>query len=137
VEANQPDQVIIPHIFLDQPIHEGHETYVELAQGVWRWPFGSTPAAGGNTILIGHRFTYTNPRGVFYELNDVRVGDRIGVIWQNKTYNYAVTSVSQVLPQNTTILSQTTQPELTLYTCTPLYVPKYRLVIVARLEHTS
>lgn len=136
-KPSQPNQVIIPSIFLDQPIYEGHETYVELAKGVWRWPSGSTPSSGGNTILIGHRFTYTNPKGVFYELNQIKIGDLIGVIWNNKTYDYKVSSINQVLPTQTSILNQTTQPEITLYTCTPLYAPKYRLVIVAKLEAKS
>jgi sortase A len=133
----QGDQVIIPSIFLDQTINEGSQTYTELSKGVWRWPNGSTPDKGGNTILIGHRFTYTDPRGVFYELNEVKLNDEIGVVWNNSVYDYSVTSINQVSPSQTSILDQTTQPEITLYTCTPLFSPKYRLVIVAQLEKNS
>jgi LPXTG-site transpeptidase (sortase) family protein len=132
--GSQPNQVIIPSILLDQTINEGSQMYVELDKGVWRWPDGSTPAKGGNTILIGHRFTYTNPRGVFYELNEVKLGDQIGVIWNNVSYDYKVSSINQVAPTQTSILDQTSQPEITLYTCTPLFAPKYRLVVVAQLE---
>jgi LPXTG-site transpeptidase (sortase) family protein len=133
----QANQVIIPSILLDQNIYEGSQTYVELAKGVWRWPDGSTPDKGGNTILIGHRFTYTDPRGVFYELNEVKLGEQIGVIWNGVIYDYNVTNIAQDAPTETSILNQTTQPELTLYTCTPLFSPKYRLVIIAQLEKQS
>ena len=56
--AAQPNHVIIPSMLLNQPILEGtvaHQ-FQTLAQGIWRWPSGSTPDEGGNTILIGHRF---------------------------------------------------------------------------------
>jgi sortase A len=135
--TSQTNQVIIPSILLDQTINEGTNTYSELAKGVWRWPSGSTPDKGGNTILIGHRFTYTNPRGVFYELNEVAIGDQIGIIWNNKTYDYTVTTITQDSPNQTSILNQTTQPEVTLYTCTPLFAPKFRLVVVATLDGRS
>ena len=132
----QPNQVIIPSMLLDQPILEGTiaNQYKTLDKGIWRWPTGSTPDKGGNTILIGHRFTYTNPRGVFYFLNKVEVGDEIGVIWNNQKYLYKVATINEVPPTDTAIESQTSQPELTLFTCTPLWLPKDRLVIVADLE---
>jgi sortase A len=133
-EANQ---VIIPSILLDQTINEGSQMYQELDKGIWRWPSGSTPDKGGNTILIGHRFTYTNPRGVLYELNEVKLGDEVGIIWNNVTYDYEVSSINQVSPHQTSILNQSQQPEVTLYTCTPLVDPKYRLVVVATLESKS
>lgn len=134
--GSQPNSIIIPSMLLDQPIFEGSiaNQYKVLNQGIWRWPRGSTPDKGGNTVLIGHRFTYTNPRGVFYFLNRVKIGDSIGVVWNNHTYSYRVASVSEVPSNDTAIENQTTQPELTLFTCTPLWFPKDRLVVVARPE---
>jgi LPXTG-site transpeptidase (sortase) family protein len=132
----RPNSVIIPSMLLDQPIYEGsvRNQYQTLNKGIWRWPASSTPDQGGNTVLIGHRFTYTNPRGVFYFLNKVKMGDEIGVIWANKSYIYRVARISQVSPHDTSIENNTPQPELTLFTCTPLWLPKNRLVIVADLE---
>jgi LPXTG-site transpeptidase (sortase) family protein len=129
------NSLVVPAMLLNTPILEGPvwKEYTTLNQGVWRWPDGSTPDKGGNTILIGHRFTYTDPRGIFYELNKVVVGDQIGVFWSGKEYLYTTANVSTVSPSNTTILNQTTQPELTLYTCTPTWNPRYRLVVVANL----
>jgi LPXTG-site transpeptidase (sortase) family protein len=133
--ALNQNSLVVPAMLLSTPILEGPvwKEYTTLNEGVWRWPNGSTPDKGGNTILIGHRFTYTDPRGIFYELNKVAVGDQMGIFWSGKEYLYAATTVSTVSPTQTDILQQTTQPELTLYTCTPTWNPRYRLVVVADL----
>ncbi len=132
----KPNQVVIPSMLLDQPILEGTvaNQYKTLNKGIWRWPRGSTPDKGGNTVLIGHRFTYTNPRGVFYFLNKVKIGDVLAVFWNNKEYLYKVQAIQTVPLTDTAIENQTAQPELTLFTCTPLWLPKNRLVVVAGLE---
>ena len=132
----QPNQLVVPSMLLDQPIYDGPESqqYSILNKGIWRFSYGSTPDKGGNTVLIGHRFTYTNPRGVFYYLNEVKMGDEIGVWWNNKNYLYRVRSITEVPPTDTAIEHNTSQPELTLFTCTPLWLPKDRLVVVANLE---
>lgn len=131
--------VVIPAMGLNQPILEGPASrqYKILDQGIWRWPAGSTPDKGGNTILIGHRFTYTNPRGVFYFLNKVSPGDELAVFWNDIEYKYKVSSVQEVLPTDTAIENPTKQAQLTLFTCTPLWLPKHRLVVVATLEGKS
>ena len=135
--ASQPNSVIIPSMLLNQRILEGpvSQQYSVLDKGIWRWPAGSTPDKGGNTVLIGHRFTYTNPNGVFYFLNKVAVGDEIGVTWNNTQYIYKVTGVTEVPPTDTAIESNTPDARLTIFTCTPLWLPKDRLVVVAELEN--
>lgn len=135
--ASKPDRLIIPSMLLDQTVVEGSNMYRSLDQGVWRWPSGSTPDKGSNTILIGHRFTYTQPKGVFYFLNKVAVGDKMGVIWDGKTYTYEVKQISVVPPTESSILIATNTPTLTLYTCTPLWSPKQRLVVRAELAGDS
>lgn len=131
--------LIVPAMLLETPILEGptRTEYNTLDQGVWRWPLGSTPDKGGNTILIGHRFTYSNPRGIFYELNQVKVGDYIAVFWNGTEYVYRTTSVASVQPNDVAILNQTKQAELTLYTCTPTWNPTQRLVVTALLSGTK
>lgn len=135
----QPNRLIVPPMLLDQPIFEGpvSQTYAILNKGIWRWPTGSTPDKGGNTVFIGHRFTYTQPKGVFYYLNKVRIGDEIGVLWNSKTYAYKVNSVQEVPPTDTAIENPTSDARLTIFTCTPLWLPKDRLVVTAELETKS
>jgi LPXTG-site transpeptidase (sortase) family protein len=136
--APQENKVIIPSMLLDQPILDGpiSQTYKILDKGIWRWPNGSTPDKGGNTVLIGHRFTYTNPKGALYYLNKVSVGNELAIIWNNKSYVYKVLSISVVPPTQTSIQDATTDARLTIFTCTPLWLPKDRLVVVAELENT-
>lgn len=137
--ANQPNSLTVPAMLLDTPILEGpvKDTYKILDRGIWRLPFTSTPDKGGNTVIVGHRFTYTNPRGIFYYLDKVRVGDEIGVVWNHTSYLYKVSSVSTVSPSEVGVQAPTADARLTLYTCTPLWNPKDRLVVVAQLEKKS
>jgi LPXTG-site transpeptidase (sortase) family protein len=133
------NSVVIPAMLLNQPILEGSiaSQYKTLNQGIWRWPLSSTPDQGGNTVLVGHRFTYTIPKGVFYYLNKLKVGDNIGIFWNKHRYLYEVTKVSTVSPNDTSIEQNTKNPELTLFTCTPLLLPKDRLVVTASLENKT
>lgn len=105
--------------------------YKILDRGIWRWPDSSTPDGGGNTVLLGHRFTYTNPRGVLYFLNKVQVGETIGINWNNSKCAYKVVHVQTVAPSDTIVTAPTTDPTLTIYTCTPLWHPVNRLVVTA------
>jgi sortase A len=129
----QENRLVVPSMQLDQVINEGKDLGAARS-GPWRLPYTSTPDRGGNTVIIGHRFTYTNPRGVFYHLDKVHVGDEIGVYWRAKKYLYKVTQASVVPPTTVSVEAPTKNAQLTLYTCTPLWWPKDRLVITAQLE---
>lgn len=127
------NRLIIPSMGLDQPINEGRTAHT-LSKGLWLRPNGSTPDKGSNTIIVGHRFTYSNPKGILYSLNVVRPGDHIGVWWRSKHYLYSVTTTKEVGPNEVSVESATNDAQLTVYTCTPLWMPKNRLVVVANLE---
>lgn len=127
------NRLIIPTMHLDQPVVEG-ATERSLMQGPWRRPHSSTPDKGGNTVISGHRFTYANPRGTFYFLDKLQQGDLIGIYWQGKRYTYHVAETKVVGPHAVHVEAPTDTAQLTLYTCTPLWSPKDRLVVIARLE---
>lgn len=131
-----PNGLIIPSMVLDQPIYEGSikDTYKTLDKGIWRWPKGSTPDKGGNTVLLGHRFTYTKPQGTLYFLNKVQVGEDIALTWNNRRYVYRVNEVKVVKSTDTSILAATDDDRVTIYTCTPLWKPTDRLVVIAKRE---
>ena len=133
---SQPNSLIIPAMLLSQPTLEGPESnwFSLLKEGIWRWPGSSTPDKGGNTVFLAHRFSYTGPHGAFYYLNKLKAGDEIGVVWNNKTYTYKVASSTEVPPTDTSIEDDTAAPQITLFTCTPLWHPVNRLVVVATLE---
>ena len=134
LQKDKVNSLIIPAITLNESITEGQNPAIALKEGIWRWPGGSTPDNGGNTVLAGHRFTYSDPKGVFYFLNRIKVNDIIGLKWDNYTYSYRVKEVKVVSTNQTEILEPTEFPTLTLYTCTPLWNPKDRLVVVAEQE---
>ncbi|MEO5627389.1 MAG: sortase [Candidatus Saccharimonadales bacterium] len=127
-----PNKLVIPQIFADQPVLEGPNVYTAV-KGVWRLPTSSTPDKGGNTVLIGHRFLYSSTPSFFYNLDKVHQGNRIGIFWDNKQYLYEVSEVKVVSPEAIDIEAPTKDSRLTLYTCTPLWTSKSRLVVIAHL----
>lgn len=132
----QDNRLIIPRLALNEHIYEGSSPYL-VNKGVWALPKASTPPMGGNTVLVGHRFTYDGP-ATFYSLDKVKTGDRIVIYWQSKEFDYQVTSVKVVPATATEIEEPTSEPQLTIYTCTPLWSAKDRLVVVAKLlEQTN
>lgn len=134
-----PNRIIIPAMMLNQQTLEGPESdwFNILYKGIWRWPGSSTPDEGGNTVFLSHRFSYTGPRGAFYYLNKLQIGNEIGVVWNGKTYTYSVVSSQIVPPTDTGIENNTSDAQITLFTCTPLWHPVDRLVVVAKLKGVS
>lgn len=130
---SKPNALIIPAMLLDQPVNEG-PTEKTLRKGLWLRPNSSTPDRGGNTVIVGHRFTYTNPQATFYHLDKVRPGDELAVWWNGAKYVYRTSEVKTVAATTLQIEAPTTEPTLTLYTCTPLWSPKDRLVVIAHPE---
>lgn len=124
------DKLFIPRMDLEQPIWGGSKANLE--RGVWLVQGTSTPDKGGNTVLVGHRFTYKNPAGVFYHLDKVQHGDVITVHWQGKVYEYKVTEIKVVPATEVSVEDNTPEPQLTVYTCTPLWSVENRLVVIAK-----
>jgi len=123
--------LVIPVVGLEVPIVEG-ETDAALERGAWRRPNTSTPDEGGNTVITGHRFKYLPPSNLtFYHLDKVEIGDSVFVYWNGKRYDYVVDRMLIVEPDQIEVEADTADPQLTLYTCTPLWTAKQRLVIVA------
>lgn len=125
------NKLVIPKIFIDGNIYEGDKE--ALLKGIWRRPNSSTPDAGGNTVIVAHRFLYTSGPNTFYHLDKLEVGDKFSILWKNKVYNYEVFDVSIVDPSQIEIEENTINPIITLYTCTPLYTAEKRLVVKANL----
>ena len=123
------NRLIIPSAHINEPLVQGGPR--NLDKGIWAVPHTSTPDVGSNTVLAGHRFMYTN--ALFYNLDKVRMDDIVAIFWQGKEYNYRVNSVSVVRPTATEIQNPSEEPMLTMYTCTPLWTSKNRLVVRAKL----
>ena len=133
--SSGPNRLIMPSALFDQQVYDGNVT--ALRSGVWHRPASSSPDKGGNTVFAAHRVTYSNPRGAFYNLDKLHVGDNLGVVWDNHLYRYKVIETKVVGPNEVSIEAPTAQPRLTLYTCTPLALPKDRLIVVAAPEEAN
>ncbi len=125
--------LVVEKIGVDGQIHEGNSPSI-INLGIWRRPKSSAPPLGGNTVLVAHRYLYTLGPNTFYNLDKVAVGDTVVVYWDRKKYTYEVSEVSVTGPSDFSIESQTTTPLLTLWTCTPLFTARDRLVVRAKLR---
>jgi LPXTG-site transpeptidase (sortase) family protein len=130
-------RLIIPSIKMDEVVYEG-EASSTVHKGVWFRPNSQPPNTGGNTVLAGHRFSYSPViKQPFYFLDKVKIGDDIALVWDKKVSSYTVVSIDIVPPTATSIERNTHDDRLTLYTCTPLWTAQYRLVITAKMSNKN
>jgi sortase A len=127
--------LVIPKIDLKLQILEGE--HINTAdKGLWRRPQSAVPSSVGNTVIVGHRFTYQG-KSHFYHLDKLNIGDVIQVYWEGQSYRYKVASKAVVPPTETSVEAPADRRQLTLYTCTPLWSAKDRLVIQALPEEAQ
>jgi sortase A len=128
------NRLIIPKIGVNAPIIESADENYGLDRGVWRLPKSSTPEEEGNMIITGHRFKYLPPSNLtFYLFHKLEEGDIASVVWNGSIYYYRISEKKIVSAADTSILRETDEPTLTMYTCDPIYSTKNRLVITSRL----
>jgi sortase A len=127
-------RLLIPTIGVNVAIVEGDTEAALDKGGVWRIPSTSVPSLGGNTVLSGHRWKYLPPSSIsLYLLDKVKDGDPIIILWDKHLYTYRVRGREIVTPNQTEILDQTNSPQLTIFTCTPIFSTSHRLVLYADL----
>lgn len=132
------DMVLIPAAGINAEIAEGDANVLDRGLVWHRFPDRGDPSKGGNTILTGHSFVwgYTpqqiKEQSIFYNLNEVKKGDEVTVVWDKKTYQYTVADIKEVKPNATDIENKTTEPTLTIYTCTQGGAADGRVVVIAK-----
>jgi len=119
----------IPCIESESPVREG------VSQGVLADSLGHEPGTAavgeiGNCVIAGHR-NYSFGK-YFNRLDEVNIGDSIYIDTLDGTLSYEVTDIKVVEPSDISVLDQTDEEVLTLYTCTPIYIGTHRLVITAK-----
>lgn len=130
LQAIPPDnRLVIPTIGLNEHIYEGRSPYT-LSKGIWHMPGSGDPSQGGNMVMLGHRFTYRGP-AVLFNLDKLVAGQRYTIFWNRVEYDYHIDTVRVVSPYDMSITEPTARPTVTVYTCTPLWTSKQRLVIEA------
>ncbi len=127
------NRLVIPKIGVDVLIVEGENQDTALMKGIWHIPGTSSPDKGSNTVLSGHRFRFLSGPRTLYLLDKLETGDPIIVYWKGKEYDYIVKGRKIVKPNQVEILDPTKKPRLTIFTCSPLFSTKERLVLFADL----
>lgn len=137
-----PFRLTIPKIRMDVVVKEG-ESGKSLAAGPVHYPKTALPGEEGNCVVSGHRTGYGSP---FHWLDKMEVGDGIAVETGEGRNWYVVTEAKVISPSelegvisgatdSTSSRSRAcrgTDTRLTLVTCTPLFVNRERLVVVAK-----
>lgn len=130
-ETPKENRLVIPSIQLNEPILESNSIGVINQGGTWRRPNSSTPSDGSNTVIVGHRY-YGSNVSTFYHLDKVLVGQKLAVYWDGQERLYEVTESKVVDPSAVEIEAPSEDKRLTIYTCTPIWTAKNRLVIIAK-----
>jgi len=121
----------IPKIDLTVAIGEGTDNKT-LKYAVGHFNNTALPGDVGNSCIAGHR-NYTWGK-FFNRLDEVAVGDDIIVERNKNTYSYTVTDTFVVEPEDTWVLDQSEDAEITLITCTPMYSSAHRLIVKGTLN---
>jgi sortase A len=125
------NRLVIPSIGINEQIIESDSINAINSGGTWRRPNSATPDEDNNTVIVGHRY-FGNDVSTFYHLDKVLVGQLMAIYWNGQETLYEVTETKVVPASATEIEAPTSEKQLTLYTCTPLWTAKDRLVIIAK-----
>lgn len=106
-----------------------------MERGFWYFPLSPPPGKQGNTVIIGHRFLNIPPRrDTFFNLDAVKIGDKIIIEQRDIEYSYTVINIRVADKNDTSILANTNDYRITLITCTPLWTADERLVIIGKMD---
>jgi sortase A len=120
--------IVIPRIHLDMVVVQGVDLGT-LTRGPGHYPETPYPwEQHGRVGIAGHRTTYLHP---FWSLDKLRSGDLIRLRTEFGRFDYHVTEVRTVSPNDLSVLRQTVQPSLVLTTCNPRFSATQRLVVIA------
>ncbi len=126
---SDPVTIQIPSLSLKLPVisSELRGTKWEYAtDGVSYLSSSAMPGRVGNAVFYGHNWP-----NLLKDLDRIKPGDEISIIFKSGTQsNFIVISTSVVDASETSILSQTVDSRLTLYTCTG-FLDLERFVVVA------
>ncbi|MFA9373067.1 MAG: class D sortase [Poseidonibacter sp.] len=120
----------IPKINVGAAILEGTDDKA-LKYAVGHYPETANPGEQGNCVLLGHRnYVYGH---FFRRIDELEIGDEIIIRKDTYTYTYEVTESFVVSPEETWVLNDTGNAEITMITCTPIGIYTDRLVVKAVL----
>lgn len=127
-------KIVITSIDVEGLVYEGVDSHT-MNKGFWHFPPSNLPGQKGNIVIIGHRYAKLPPnKDTFFNLDKVKVGDKIEVIQSDNKFTYVVTETKVVEKNDISVLQDYSDYRITLITCSPLWTSKQRLVIVGKLD---
>lgn len=120
----------IPKISLEEAVKEGSTGSV-LSSALGHMEGTALPGEEGNCCIAGHR-NYTFGK-YFNRLNEMEIGDLIEIETYDANYIYEINDIFVVEPTEVSVLDEIKGENLTLITCTPLFIGSHRLIIRATL----
>ena len=136
-EGSPLTRIQIPRIHIDTIVVQGTSSQA-LAAGAGHYPQTPLPCSKtGNVAIAGHRTMNGHP---FQDLPSLQAGDTITLVTPFDKCVYTVIPAFDqhsnpwvTSPNDWTVIAQTTQPMLTLTTCTPEGTATQRYVVRAML----
>ena len=139
--------IIIPKLGINETIINDVDPfnkpeYMEaLTKGIAHAKNTSTPDKNGTTYLFSHSsdnpFSITRYNTAFYLLPKLEKDDEIIVYQNGQEYTYLVTAQKIVKPWEVDILTNSTDNQLILQTCTPVGTSVNRLLVFAKPTTTT
>ena len=123
-------RLVIPQIGLNAPLEErtvdsnGVMQDPSGREAVAWYPFEPLPNAGGNIFLAGH-LTVANSPAVFWNLQNVQIGDHVLINAGQADFYYSVTSAVYETKADAlhAVLDPVDRETVTLMTCAGNYIP--------------
>ena len=116
----------------DRGLDSSHAMQIAPGYAVTRYE-GSAFFGASNTVLYAHDDI---EGGIFGKLGDLRAGDQVVVQVGASKLTYVISAAPTVVPPGElSILAPTSQPRLTLFTCTPLWRDDHRIYVTAVPAH--
>jgi sortase A len=122
--------ISIPKIELNVALSEGIDANT-LKYAVGHFIGTPMPGDKGNFCVAGHRSYAYNE--YFNRLDELGIGDKITVTTVGGEFTYEVYESKVVKPEETSVLNNTENSEITLVTCTPIRVATHRLIVKGRM----
>lgn len=126
-EIDSSNQIVIPSIYVDTKIYES-ENYID--KGPFFIDQYKKPNENGVKVIAGHRFQYIFGQNTFYHLDKLQMNEKVYINWENKTYSYKIIDIFEVDPEDLKDIFDSEKLNiLYIYTCTPIWTAKKRLII--------
>jgi LPXTG-site transpeptidase (sortase) family protein len=132
---SMPKRIVIKDLSIDLPIYPAvinNNTWEVTSLGANYLVSSPIPGATGNSIIYAHNWLK-----LFGNLVETKPGDTIIVEYADKTKKTFIVDHTTIVPSTeASILKQTKDKQITLYTCTG-FMDSQRFVVIAKIKEQN